>query len=146
MSFFYIEPEVSGGLGPKTIMDTSVHPPVIDKLNYEFESWLGDDIIESFPCYLVTEKLSKQLLLNNFSGFLLDHVLVSTSEDFTELNEGESLPKFYWLKIKGIAMEDDFGLSADFRLVISQNILNILNLNKICNADIEIVTIGNESV
>ncbi len=43
-------------------------------------------------------------------------------------------------------MEDDFGLSADFRLVISQNILNILNLNRICNADIEIVTIGNESV
>ena len=139
MSFFYVEPEVSGGLGSETIMNTNVHPPIIDKLNYEFDSWLGDDLIESFPCYLVTEKLAHQLLANKFSGFSLDNVLVSMSEGFLDLNKNETLPKFFWLKIHGIELDDDFGLSENFNLVVSENVLNVLNMNNINNADIEII-------
>lgn len=138
MSYFYIEPEVSGGLGPETEMNTTVHPPIVDKLNYQFESWLGDDLIESFPCYIVTEHLAKQFISNEFQGFSLDNVIVTMSEDFAELNETKELPNFFWLKIDGEAFNDDFGLSEDYRLVVSQRVLNLLNLNNIYNADIEI--------
>ncbi len=61
MRYFYIEPEVSGELGEGTLMDTTVHPPKVEKLNYEFSSWLGDDLIESFPCYIVSERLAERL-------------------------------------------------------------------------------------
>ena len=41
MNFYYLEPEVSGGIGDSTILDTSVHPPIVSALEYEFEDWLG---------------------------------------------------------------------------------------------------------
>ena len=37
MKYVYVEPEVAGGLGQGTEMDTSVHPPVVRKLQYELE-------------------------------------------------------------------------------------------------------------
>lgn len=46
--FRYIEPEVAGGLGEETQMDSTVHPPLVKKLHLEFEGWLGDDILETF--------------------------------------------------------------------------------------------------
>jgi len=46
--FKYIEPEVACGLGEKTQMDSSVHPPIVSKLHFVFEDWLGDDIIKPF--------------------------------------------------------------------------------------------------
>ncbi|CDX39985.1 hypothetical protein MPLSOD_40275 [Mesorhizobium sp. SOD10] len=50
MDHFYLEPEVSGGLGDDTVMDTGVHPPpVVARLHYEFDGWLGDVIVTSFP-------------------------------------------------------------------------------------------------
>lgn len=42
VKYFYLEPEVSGGLGDDAIMDTGVHPPVVTRLHYEFDGWLGD--------------------------------------------------------------------------------------------------------
>lgn len=49
-----IEPEVAGSLGKEKKLDNSVFPPHIKKLHYEFDGRLGDDILESFPCYIVT--------------------------------------------------------------------------------------------
>lgn len=43
-----IEPEVAGSLGKETELDSSVFPPHVKKLHYEFDGWLGDDILESF--------------------------------------------------------------------------------------------------
>lgn len=37
MKFFYIEPEVAGGFGERTRLDTTVHPPVVHELEYEFQ-------------------------------------------------------------------------------------------------------------
>lgn len=36
-----------------TIMEATVHPPRVERLHYEFEDWLGDDLVESFPSFLV---------------------------------------------------------------------------------------------
>jgi hypothetical protein len=46
MKKYIIEPEVAGQLGNDTILNYSTKPPIIEKLNYEFEDWLGDDFIE----------------------------------------------------------------------------------------------------
>src|SRR3954454_10828086 len=61
--YFALEPEVAGQLGDTTMLDTSVHPPVIQRLEYRFDGWLGDDLLESFPCFVVTERLANELKL-----------------------------------------------------------------------------------
>ncbi len=56
--FQILEPEVAGGWGANIIADTDCHPPRIEHLHYEFEGWLGDPIVESFPCFLILESLA----------------------------------------------------------------------------------------
>ncbi|MDY0918844.1 hypothetical protein [Pseudomonas viridiflava] len=134
--FYYIQPEVSGGLGESTIIDTTIHPPKVSQLEYKFEGWLGDDLLESFPCFIVTKKLADTLTTENLSGFKIMPVATSISENFIELHPNTYPPKFLWLQIKGSAKIDDFGLSEDHILVISEKALKTLRKNKINHAEI----------
>jgi hypothetical protein len=55
--FRIIEPVVPGGLEIEPELDNSIHPPLISKCHIEFEGWLGNDILEIFPCFLISETL-----------------------------------------------------------------------------------------
>jgi len=135
--YFYIEPEVSGGIGDNAIVDTSVHPPRVLKLHYQFDGWLGDDLLETFPCYIVSSSLAKEIELAQLTGFVLDDVEISKSKQFEELYPKKELPIFYWLKVIGTAGKDDFGISEDYRLIVSSKAINTLQKGKIEMADLE---------
>ena len=135
--FYFIEPEVAGGLGDRTVMDTSYHPPIVTKLEYKFEGWLGDELLESFPCFIMTEPLSTFLTKANLSGFTFESVHISTSDGFDEAFQNKILPRLLWLKVTGRAGVDDFGLADDHRLVVSGAALDILRAAQLDNADIE---------
>lgn len=131
-----IEPEVAGSLGKETELDNSVFPHV-KKLNYEFDGWLGDDILESFPCYIVTKSLREDLENNKFTGISFHEVIISKSETFLELYPDRELPEFYWLKINGEAFKDDFFITEENILAISERAYFVLQNYNINNADIE---------
>jgi hypothetical protein len=120
MKFYFIEPEVAGGLGENTVMGSSIHPPSVNKLHYHFDGWLGDVLLESFPCFIVTDCAKQKLQEAEFTGSIFDEVEVTTSEQFQALHSHQQLPKFVWLKIHGIPGQDDFGIASDGRLVISE--------------------------
>ena len=133
----YIEPEVAGGLGKKTIMKINVHPPFVEKLNYEFSGWLGDDILESFPCFIVSERLKNGIENNNLTGINFDDVIITKSNEFIDLYPDKKLPKFYWAKINGEIYIDDFIIGKDYRLMISERAFHSLNLFNVKNAHFE---------
>lgn len=137
MKYFYVEPEVAGGPGDHTVMDVSVHPPAVTKLHYEFQGWLGDVLVESFPCFIVTEEAKRVLLEIGFSGATFADVEVTTSELFEEMQPELELPPFVWLKVDGQAGHDDFGLPPNHRLVVSERVLDALKPLGISNALIE---------
>jgi len=132
-----IEPEVAGGLGEKTQMDNSFFPPLIKNLHYEFEGWLGNDILESFPCYIVTEKLRDGIELEKLTGVSFDKVLISKSETFLELYPDRELPNFFWAKINGESNRDDFFITEKNGLAISERAYLLLKNYNIDRADIE---------
>jgi hypothetical protein len=68
MSHFQLEPEVAGGWGANTEADTSKHPPVVSRLHYEFSGWLGDCLLESFPCFIATNAVIDSLSNVGISG------------------------------------------------------------------------------
>lgn len=136
MKFYSLEPEVAGSLGPDTVIDTSVHPPRVHKLTYESDGWSGDDILESFPCYIVTEQLKKKLEASKPSGCGFDNVRITKSEQFGILYPSKEIPKFYRLRIHGKAGIDDFGISDDNMLVVSERILRLMSQFHIDNCDI----------
>jgi hypothetical protein len=137
MRYYFIEPEVAGGLGPNTIADKSVHPPLVTYLNYQFDGWLGDAILESYPVFIIVEDAKSALLRNSITGVRLDEVEVTTSEQFKDIYPDKKLPRFAWLQIIGRAGEDDFGIAADNRLVISERALDVLKQFNISHAVIE---------
>lgn len=132
-----IEPEVAGGLGEQTQMDNSFFPPLIKNLHYEFEGWLGDDILESFPCYIVTERLRDGIELEKLTGVSFDKVLISKSETFLELYPDRELPNFFWAKINGESNRDDFFITEKNGLAISERAYSLLKNYNIDQADIE---------
>jgi hypothetical protein len=124
--YFVIEPEVAGGLGERTEMDRSVHPPKVSRLHYQFDGWLGDGLLESFPCFIVSENVATALGNLNATGYRLADLEVSRSEQFEELYPGRELPEFRWLQANGRPGVDDLGVSADHRLVASERVLEAL--------------------
>jgi hypothetical protein len=126
LSYYVIEPEVAGGLGPHTMMDRSVFPPLVSKLHYQFDGWQGDEIVESFPCFLVTESLSDRLAQGALAGIEFADAEVSVSDQFRDAHPGMVLPRFIWLKVSGEAGKDDFGIGPDSKMVVSERALLVI--------------------
>jgi len=135
--YYTIEPEVAGGIGTRTQMNVSEYPPVVSKLHLELDGWLGDDILETFPCFVVTERLRHAIEASEVSGYCFDDVEVTVSEQFREIYGEPNLPAFSWLKIVGGAGKDDFGLSSGHRLVLSKAALDLIrNAGRVDNCDV----------
>jgi hypothetical protein len=129
VGYWILEPEVAGGLGEGTIVDPHTQPPVVSRLH--------DELLTTFPCYIVTERVHQALARLEPSGCAFDSVQVTTEYPFDELYPGRRLPPFSWLKITGRAGMDDFGLSADHRLVVSLRVLRCLKEFELAHCEIE---------
>lgn len=134
MKFFYVEPEVAGGLGARTVLDRSTHPPKVSRLHYVIDGWLGDVLIESFPCFAVTDTAAQVICRHNLAGVVFDDMEVTLSDVFRDMYPERILPNFRWLKPSGQAGYADFGTAEDGRLVVSERALEILLALGIPNA------------
>jgi hypothetical protein len=138
MRYFNIEPEVAGSSeGDNSVMDRSVHPPIVSRLHYVFDGWLGDVLLTSFPCFIVTEGAKNKLMESGVTGVHFADVEITTSELFREIYPGRKLPRFAWLQVTGRAGQDDFGLVANKRLVVSERALDALKGLQLIHALIE---------
>src|SRR6266404_234454 len=124
MKYYRIEPEVAGGWGKNTLFTrTPGKPTVVHKLHYQFDGWLGDEILTSTPCFIVSERLSQEIERAQLTGVRFGDVEVTTSDQFKELYPGRQLPRFVWLRVTGSAGHDDFGIAPSLRLVVSERAL-----------------------
>ena len=139
--YYYIAPEVAGRA--TTRLDSTENE---ETLHYEVEGWLGDDLLESYPHYIVNEPLLERIEANELSGYEIADASVSKSPQFERLYPEKTLPEFYWLKIRGDAGADDFGRSdrsedeferSSDLLVISERALAVLNEETFNYPDIE---------
>ena len=134
MKYYQIEPEVAGGIGEHSEIDRSSGKMVVRKLHYYFDGWLGDVLLESCPCFIVTEAAKKKLQSIGATGIKFDKVEVTTSAFFQDRYPNRQLPKFVWLQIDGKPGQDDFGIAPSPGLVISERALVVLKGLGISNA------------
>ena len=136
--YHVVEPEVAGGWGENTeFTRTPGQPVVVHKLHYQFDGWLGDELLESTPCYIVTERLMAEIRRAQLTGVSFEQVEISKSEQFDELYPARELPKFVWLKVDGTPGQDDFGVTADLQFVVSEQALTVLEDVGISHALVE---------
>ena len=101
--YFKIRPHVAGGIGKRTALDSSVHPPIVTKLHYQVDAWFGDVIVATFPCFLVTEKTHRALQTTGLSGATFANAEGTTSDEFQEDQPSPQPPTFVWSKVNGKA-------------------------------------------
>jgi hypothetical protein len=136
MTYFILEPEVAGSFGSATTGDLRAKSLRIDKFNYEFDTWLGDALLEAVSTFIVTDRLKECLVDAHASGVAFGYVEVTKSEIFLDLYGDRPLPAFSWLQITGQAGKDDFGLSSSRRLVVSERMMNLLKAFELKYCDI----------
>src|SRR5208337_4118808 len=98
----------------------------VHRLHYEFDGWLGDELLESSACYIVTERMAHEIERSQLTGAQFDEAEVTTSEQFRDIYPDRQLPKFVWLRAAGKPGQDDFVLGPDLRLVVSERALKLL--------------------
>jgi hypothetical protein len=112
MSYFVLEPEVAGWFGPATTGNLRVRPPQIEKFNYEFDTWLGDPLLEALSTFIVTDRLRERLIEAHASGVAFGDVEVTKAGIFLDLYGGGPLPAFSLAANHRSSGTDDFGLSS----------------------------------
>lgn len=138
MNAYWIRPEVAGELGPRSSLDTSVYPPRVTRLHYEFSNWMGDDIVESFPTVIVTATLADAIMSFGLSGVEFDDVDVTLNHQFEEFSPdvASSLPAWRWLRPVGQPLISDFWQDDSARLMLSEAALDVIRRFRIGNAEL----------
>lgn len=132
---YVLEPEVPGELGERCVLDASVHPPRVVRLHVNITGWLGDDLAEVSPVYLVSETLAATLDGAKFTGFELAEADVSV-DDEALIAPSLQLPTFTWLKITG-GPGDDLRLASDYRLELSDRAFALVSQASIEHCEVE---------
>lgn len=136
--FYFVEPEVAGGLGPRSEVHRENGDLVVTRLNYEFDGWLGDALLTTTPCFVLDEAGCRAVEAAGLQGVRFGAVDVTTSLEFRELHPTSKLPPFRWMIVDGVAFQDDFGMALDKRLVVSERALAVLRATGIDNAIVEV--------
>lgn len=152
MNLYMLEPEVAGEIGENTIYDNFDDVryrgayPKISKLHFIFSGWLGDEIIESTPCFIVSDELKRKIEKSELNGYKFQDVEISLSDEFMEIYPDRDMPEFKRLIPNGSVSVDgetynkwsgeDFNLSDKSYLVVSEKALDILNEHNIENCDL----------
>jgi hypothetical protein len=128
--FYKLNPQYCGVFGRKTLYagELTDIPPVIYRMHGEFNVYPDDELVEVSGQYLGTAPLGEVLkaLQPRATGLYVDDVTVTTTLDFRRNYPGIELPNLKWFKITGKAGVDDFGLSKDHQLVVSDRVFKEL--------------------
>jgi hypothetical protein len=148
-----LKPEVAGQKGDATVITNydelrsgATLYPNVTKLEYEFYGWLGDELLESFPCFVVTSDLAESIKTSGLTGVEFFPVKVSKSDFFIEAHDRD-LPPFVWLVSTGRVVVDatgelqswtghDFSLSQRAELVVTDKSLAVLRQHRIGHCEI----------
>lgn len=136
LPFQLLEPEVAGGWGPNTQARRETHPPVVTQLHYEFQGWLGDDLLTTFPEFVVTERLAQALERSGLTGFEIAPLEVSPGDMWEQLYGDRPVPQCRWLRITARAGEADFGKTKLADLVASAEAFALLKTFSLDNCEV----------
>ena len=137
--FYKISTQAPAQMGKRTILDKENTPWKVRKLHAIFDVWSDDDLLKTSPCYYVSERLFRALSSSSLSGFELNTELdTDISLTFKNLYPNKTIPKFILLNIVGNAGVNDFGLTEDMDLVLSEAAVEILRKYNTSETEIEI--------
>lgn len=133
-----IEPEVAGGLGPGIDYVREREPRLVGPLHYEFQGWMGDDVVTTSGFWVVTSELADALRASTLTGYELNEVVVTKDQQFDMFPTPRPFPE-RWERLvptgeAGSAA--DFALESPVDLLVSDAALALLQTFQVDEADI----------
>ena len=116
------------------VIQHQASPFTVERLHYQLDGWLGDELLERTPSFIVSNALADDLERARLTGFSFDEVEVTVSKQFTDQKGRLIPPEFRWLKIEGTAGIDDFGRNAELTLDASELADAVLALEFLCSS------------
>lgn len=132
MRYYNIKPQVVGHLGDGCEVEHAEGRITVRRLHYVFDIWPDDELIATVPCYLVTPKLADLLESAKMSGYGRQRATLTASDFVQEVYPLRTPPVYQWLTINGVPGHDDFGLSEQVNLVISERARSVLETSGAC--------------
>lgn len=137
--FYKLNPQYCGVFGRKTLYagELTDTPPVIYRLHGEFNIYPDDELVEVSRHFLGTEELAETIkaMQPRTTGLYVDEATLTTTPEFRRNYPGRDLPNLKWFKITGKAGIDDFGMSKEFNLIVSERVMHEIR-NRINNCQI----------
>lgn len=146
MKYYLLNPEVAGELGENSeiIYENGKIKEVVH-LEYNFIGWLGDELLSTHPCHIVTKKLQNDIVKSGLTGVKFKEMEVSFSEEFYDICEYADIPEFIQM-VCNVTYEDNVDdLREDFycnkyrELIVSERALEVLKIHNIKYCSIEIL-------
>lgn len=144
MKYYKLQPEVAGQVGDESILEyKNGMISEVKFLEYSFFGWLGDELLTSHPCFIVTKELAVAMQASNLLGYTLQDMRVSLSEEFIDFYGNKKLPEFIRLIPAELYPDElfepanDLYLSKRCDLIVSERALLILKKYKLNNCDID---------
>lgn len=132
---FLLEPLVAGALGEGTQLDASTHPPDVEAVEYVLDAPSADDLIESFPVFLVSDWLAERLDRAGLDGFALEGALVVPSREYVEVYGPAPHKSYRWLRLLTSTTADCW-LDEEYRLCVSDRMMAVLREGVLEGCDI----------
>lgn len=123
---YSLDPQVAGELGEGSVLDATVHPPAVAKVDYVLDRPDADELIQSFPVYLVSSGLADRLQSSGLTGFALAEVVTRPSVEYSSAFGDAPHRHYRWLQVLGTE-EDDCWIDASLMLCISDRMMEILS-------------------
>jgi hypothetical protein len=120
-----LDPQIAGELGGRTVLDSTTHPPVVRELEYVLDQPEADDLIQSFPVFLVGVDLARRLQEAGLSGVGLAEAVVRPSAEYTAAY-GRA-PHRSYRRLQPGNVGEDCWVDDSGRLCVSDRMMRILD-------------------
>jgi hypothetical protein len=136
---YRLEPHVAGELGEASELDPSVHPPIVTAVEYLLDAPDPDDLIESFPIFLVSAALATRLDTAGLTGFVLRNASVRPSSEYLATYGEVPHSKYRWMRLHGDSPTADAWLDGEHRLCVSDRMMAVLRSHRLARCIVESV-------
>ncbi len=126
---YILEPLVAGELGEETVLDAGTHPPLVRSVEFVLDSPTEEDLVESFPVFLVSEQLGASLTAAGLVGFTLDDANVHPSTQYVAVYGDLPHKAYRWLRLISSSPSDCW-LDEGYRLCVSDRMYSVIARHK----------------
>ena len=133
---YRLEPHVAGELGRRR-SSIRRQPPIVTAVEYVLDGPDADDLIESFPVFLVSATLAERLDGAGLTGFVLEHAVVRPSADYEAVHGDVPQSPYRWMRLHESGPGADAWLGDDLRLCVSDRMMEVLRSHRLARCDIE---------